>query len=401
MAEIDGLLYLPNRARRDLVRALRIPALSEGWQGSFRELLEQAPDGEPAALAWEGLRPLRVVAIDHESASVISVRLTPADGEPAAPARPGQFLTLRVRPDPSGPPLLRTYSLSGAPDAESYRISVKREPHGAASGYLHTALRVGDVIEAGAPRGSFVLRPGTRPVVLAQRRGRRHARARDAARARRRATGAPGLVAARSAQPRRARVPRRGPRPAGAAARRPPHRLLQQSRTARSRLRHRRAAHRRRCSRDAGVPTDADFYLCGPGPFMDDIAAALTARGVAPDRVSTEIFGPGEIADARRHRRERDGAASAGGRAGAGPTDLVQSQQPVRCLGPIVREPARARRGVRRSRQVVVPDRRLPHLRDRSVSGEVSYQPDPLEQPVPGSALICCSQPSGELTLDL
>ena len=46
VAEVDGLLYLPGHARRDLTRALRIPALSEGWQGSFRELLEQAPDGE-------------------------------------------------------------------------------------------------------------------------------------------------------------------------------------------------------------------------------------------------------------------------------------------------------------------------------------------------------------------
>jgi ferredoxin-NADP reductase len=53
---------------------------------------------------------------------------------------------------------LRTYSLSGVPNTESYRISVKRERDGAASGYLHAGLRVGDVIEAGAPRGSFVLR---------------------------------------------------------------------------------------------------------------------------------------------------------------------------------------------------------------------------------------------------
>ena len=67
VAEIDGLLYLPNRTRRDLTRAPRIPALSEGWRGSFRQLLEQAPDGEGAALAWEGPRPLRVVAIDRES----------------------------------------------------------------------------------------------------------------------------------------------------------------------------------------------------------------------------------------------------------------------------------------------------------------------------------------------
>ena len=127
VAEIDGLLYLPNHGRRDLERALRIPALSEGWQGSFRELLAAAPDGDAAALAWPGLRPLRVVAIDRESASVISVRLSPADGEPARPARPGQFLTVRLRPEPTGVPLLRTYSLSGPPDGESYRISVKRE----------------------------------------------------------------------------------------------------------------------------------------------------------------------------------------------------------------------------------------------------------------------------------
>jgi ferredoxin-NADP reductase len=45
---------------------------------------------------------------------------------------------------------------------------------------------------------------------------------------------------------------------------------------------------------DAGIPTDADFYLCGPGPFMHDIAAALAARGVAPERISTEVFGPAD-----------------------------------------------------------------------------------------------------------
>ena len=55
VAEIDALLYLPGHARRDLARALRIPALSEGWQGSFRELLEQAGRGGTATRpAWTG-----------------------------------------------------------------------------------------------------------------------------------------------------------------------------------------------------------------------------------------------------------------------------------------------------------------------------------------------------------
>ncbi len=75
VAEVDGLLYLPGHPRRDLIRALRIPALSKGWQGSFRELLERAPDGGRAEPAWAGMRPMRVVAIDRESTTVISVRL--------------------------------------------------------------------------------------------------------------------------------------------------------------------------------------------------------------------------------------------------------------------------------------------------------------------------------------
>src|SRR4051812_16338447 len=162
VAAVDGLLYLPGHARRDLVRALRIPALSEGWQGSFRELLDAAPTSAPPAPAWAGLRRMRVTAIDPETATVISVRLAPEDGERAVPAQPGQFLTLRLRPGGDAAPLLRTYSLSGLPDAEGYRIGVKREPHGAASGYLHDHLRVGDVLDAGAPRGTFVLRPGDR-----------------------------------------------------------------------------------------------------------------------------------------------------------------------------------------------------------------------------------------------
>src|SRR5439155_9499179 len=45
VAAIDRLLYLPGHSRRDLTRALRIGALSEGWKTSFREMLERAPDG--------------------------------------------------------------------------------------------------------------------------------------------------------------------------------------------------------------------------------------------------------------------------------------------------------------------------------------------------------------------
>src|SRR3954453_14118626 len=124
VAEVDGLLYLPGHGRQELLRALRIPALSPGWQASFRALLDQEPGGGNAGLtatgpapAWLGFRPLTVTAITHESDSVISIRLEDPDGAPLAAARAGQYLTVRVRPDQRQRPLLRNYSMSGPPGA--------------------------------------------------------------------------------------------------------------------------------------------------------------------------------------------------------------------------------------------------------------------------------------------
>src|SRR5512133_3011780 len=151
VVEIDTLLYLPGHPRQQLLRALRIPALSPGWQGSFRALLEDQAGSGNAGLsatspppAWPGFRPLSVTGIEPESDSVISIRLEDPDGAPLPPAQPGQYLTLRIRPDDDSASVLRNYSLSGPPDAGHYRITVKREQDGTASGYLHTRLRVGD-----------------------------------------------------------------------------------------------------------------------------------------------------------------------------------------------------------------------------------------------------------------
>src|SRR5262249_31598253 len=62
------------------------------------------------------------------------------------------------------PPLVRSYSLSDLAGARGFRISVKRE--GAGSRFLHDRVKAGDVVDVAAPRGVFVLRPGTSAVVL-------------------------------------------------------------------------------------------------------------------------------------------------------------------------------------------------------------------------------------------
>ena len=178
VSEIDALLYLPGRSRSQLERALRIPALSAGWRGSFQELLAQEKGGSAATEdtgrasapatppAWPGFRRVRVSHKSRESASVTSLALEPIDGLPLTAALPGQFVVLRLGLAPDAPAQMRSYSLSGEPSARCYRISVKREPHGVASAYIDEKAQIGDVLEMSAPRGNFTLRPGEAPVVL-------------------------------------------------------------------------------------------------------------------------------------------------------------------------------------------------------------------------------------------
>jgi ferredoxin-NADP reductase/MOSC domain-containing protein YiiM len=178
VAEINALLYLPGHPASGLERALRIPALSAGWRTSFEALLDRERKGggttsnpglgptQGPPPAWQGFRPLRVSRKLHESSNVTSLVLEPADGKPLTAALAGQFVVLRLRPGPDESALLRSYSLSGEPSKDRYRISVKREPHGAAGAYIDTRVQAGDILDLSAPRGSFTLQQGNGPVVL-------------------------------------------------------------------------------------------------------------------------------------------------------------------------------------------------------------------------------------------
>ncbi|MCW2993044.1 MAG: domain containing protein, partial [Conexibacter sp.] len=315
VAEIDALLYLPHKSRALLERALRVPALSEGWKGSFRELLDAA-GAVAAAPAWSGFRPLRVAAIDRESDTITSFCFALPEGAASPLARAGQYLTVRVRPEVGGPALVRSYSLSAlAEEASGLRIGVKRE--GVVSRFLHDRVVVGDVLDVAAPRGTFVLREATRPVVLISagvgatpvlamlhqlvrdgdaypvwwvhgaRDAAAHAFAREAQELLDRLPDAHRVIA----YSRPATVPDQGK----------DHDISGQLDLA--------ALQR------AGVPVDADYYLCGPEGFMRAIGAALAARGVAPERVRTEAFGSvavvrtGIVEGVHRAPHPPDGAA--------------------------------------------------------------------------------------------
>lgn len=116
---------------------------------------------------WSGFKTFKIIRKVVESDVIDSFYLAPANGEKVPCHKPGQYITVRV-PDAKTGTTMRNYSLSSAHHPEHFRISVKAEPEGAVSNYLH-GKTVGDVIEIGPPCGEFFLdltEHHERPLVL-------------------------------------------------------------------------------------------------------------------------------------------------------------------------------------------------------------------------------------------
>ena len=415
IAAVNALLYKPGHPADRLEQALRIPALSAGWRSSFQALLESARQGGatsgnpglvPAAApppAWAGFRPLRVQDKRRESGSVTSLVLEPADRGGLTPGLPGQFIALRLRPTPDAPPLLRSYSLSGAPGDATYRISVKCNPGGVAGAYIRDGIRIGDTLDVSAPRGSFVLEPGNGPVVLLSA-----------------GIGATPVLAMLHALA------------TGTTAREVwwihgahdggEHPFADEVRARLETLAHGhryirfsapRAQDRPGVDFDAagrisaalldklGVPRDADFYLCGPPAFITELATGIAAWGVASGRIRSELFGaapastPGIAAASPKAPHLPEGAAGTGPQVSFARSGLSvrwdATFQSILELAEACDVPVRwaCRTGV------------CHHCETALIAGAVGYRPDPVEPPADGNILICCSRPQGDIVVDL
>ncbi len=411
VADTDALLYLPGRDQDKLRVAVEIPALSPGWQGSFRDLLAAAGgDGTVGTAgtappgtgpAWPAFRELRVAKVVREDATVSSIYLAAADGAALPVARAGQYLTLRIT-RAGQPAPVRSYSLSSAPDAGTYRISVKQEPHGIASSYLNHRLEPGAVLEVAAPRGDFVLDDGTGPVLLL--------------------SAGIGVTPVLSmlhhlAERRSAREiwwlhGARGPHEHHFAAE--AHDLLACLPNAREHVfyssatsseRRRGHATAGRLTKEAlpglGLPAGASAYLCGPASFMTDMRDGLTAIGLDPARIHTELFGalasinPGLTSQTRPPPHQPPGPPGTGplvtfARSGI-TVPFGNHGHSVLDLADACDVPTRwsCRTGV--CHTCITP----------LLSGDITYSPDPLEPPADGQVLICCAQPATEIVLDM
>ncbi|WP_332634062.1 NO-inducible flavohemoprotein [Halalkalibacter flavus] len=122
---------------------------------------------------WEGFREFIITNKVKESDVITSFYLKPKDGGSLSNFQPGQYITVKAIIDREAYTHLRQYSLSDVPGEEYYRISVKREdgkgdiPAGIVSNFLHHQVSEGDTLEITAPAGDFVLQTHeNRPVVL-------------------------------------------------------------------------------------------------------------------------------------------------------------------------------------------------------------------------------------------
>jgi ferredoxin-NADP reductase len=281
---------------------------------------------------------------------------------------------------------------------------VKIEPNGAAGAWLRDHVRAGDALDVSSPRGSFVLQADQRPVVLLSA-----------------GIGATPVLAmlhalaeARSSLPVSwIHIARDGEH----------HPFASEVRGLMAALPHGRSyvCYSRPSSSDkpgkdfdaaghlsqtmfekAGIPPEADVYLCGPMAFMTDMKAALTAYGVAAERVHMEIFNgsepirPGVVPTATRtpHVPANDsdtGPLVSFARSGIAAHWNQSSYQSILELAEACDVPVRwsCRAGVCHT------------CESGLVSGAVAYGPEPLDQPAAGNLLVCCSRPIQDVVIDL
>ena len=412
VAEVDALLYLPEHPEDRVRCAAREPSLSPGWKQSFDALLANTgrlPGNAGLApvlpeVAWPGFRALKVVDVVKESDDVTSLLL--AANEPPRLARPtaGSFVVLRLPAGAGGGAVARSYSLSNVGEEGAYRVSVKLGS-GEGSRYIHDSVRTGDLLDVSAPRGTFNLHADRQPIVFVSAGigvtpvlGMLHALVTDRSAADR---DVYWIYGARNGaeHPFAAEVRHlldALPRSHALVAYSQPRAEDQLGRDFDVSERISAATMQR-----LGVPTTAQFYVCGPSAFMSGLITGLQGIGIASANIHTETFGseasitPGIAAGPVRSPHPP------GGEQGHGPSvsfsrsglalawsDKFQSllEFAEACDVPVRWS---CRTGVCHTCETAL------------IGGQVRYDPEPIDAPANGNVLICCARPAIDIELDL
>lgn len=230
---------------------------------------------------------LRVARVIDETADARSIVLEiPETLRERFAYRAGQFLTFRV--EVAGQRLVRCYSLASAPGLDpEHKVTVKRIAEGRVSNWMNERVAAGDTLEVMPPAGVFCLRDRTTPIVLfgggsgitpvisilktALATTQRPVKLVYANRDEASIIFAGELESLRRAHPDRLEIV---------------HRLDVEH----------GFVDAARVVLEVGTRKDADFYVCGPGPFMDVVEQGLESLGIAEDQIFIERFTSSEDA---------------------------------------------------------------------------------------------------------
>lgn len=325
---------------------------------------------------------------------MLSILLEADDGGALPTPLPGQYLTVKV-PGAGDPPPMRSYSLSGDPAAVYYRISVKREDRGQVSRWLHSHAGSGLVIESASPRGDFYLVDDASPVILVSA-----------------GIGATPVMAmahalAAAKSPRQIWWLHTTQSSATLAFAAEVTALLDALPDAHQLVFYTRGDDvptrlDRQSIATLGLPTDATAYLCGPTGFMDDMRDALTAAGLDPAHIHSELFGalppinPGVVgAPPPRRPHPPEGVPGSGPQVTFARSGLSVNWSPgfhtLLEFAEACDVPTRysCRSGVCHTCATAV------------IEGTTAYNEPPLEEPADGAVLLCTATPGSDLVLDL
>jgi len=260
-----------------------------------------APASQQGTVRDHGFHPLRVRRVVHETADAASfVFEVPADLRAAFAYEAGQFLTFRAHVD--GEAHHRCYSMSSSPAVDDeLQVTVKRVPGGVVSNWMIDTLGPGDVVEASVPAGVFCLGPGDGDLV---------------------AFGAGSgvtpvfslLKSALATTDRRVRLYYAN-RDRDAVIFAAELDALVERHPDRLDVVHHLDVERGFVDPEAlrpflGADTGGEFYVCGPGPFMDIVEGTLLAHGVDADHIHIERFTPAEPPPAREPAADADDGAT-------------------------------------------------------------------------------------------
>ncbi|MEP3047259.1 MAG: 2Fe-2S iron-sulfur cluster-binding protein [Roseibium sp.] len=375
-----------------------------------KDILEQAElNRRTSELTWSGKRKFRIVSKRQENkcGDICSFYLAPHDGGSLPPFSPGQFLTFELTIPGQLKPVVRCYSLSDSPAAlNTYRVTIKRIPPppdapsdlpgGLSSGFFHSSLNEGDVVDVLAPSGQFVLNlQSERPVVLI--------------------AGGVGLTPVLSMLKWLSDKNSHRETWIFYAARNGEDIAFQEEIreiAARHDAFHAVFAYSRptdRCVEGVDfdcsgfVTTDLlkhylkssnyEFYICGPPPMMELITAQLSEWGVPDEDINFEAFGPASVkktshagSDDQTSDKEltiefaRSGKSVTWTAAQGTILDLAEENGVTISCGCRAGNCGTCATAVKR--------------------GNVSYVAKSANTPAQGTALVCIAQPDGDLVLD-